>query len=152
MGNTKTLGAIRPGRGRRARRALLPTRRNGCLTNGGIICFSNIRQIFMKCLPPPSAILGLDSRRPLHIIHKCPVVLVIWSAAGRWQGSRAAVPTVWRGSIDRRPKRRLQTRTLGPAPLPSCVALAKWLNLSVLSECVCVCVYAKQRRAVVRIE
>lgn len=148
MGNTKTLGAIRPGA--RAERAS-PHSQKWLPHEWGNNLLLKHRQIFMKCLPPPSAILGLDSRRPLHIIHKCPVVLVIWSAAGRWQGSRAAVPTVWRGSIDRRPKRRLQTRTLGPTPLPSCVALAEWLNLSVLSESVCVCV-CTQSRAVVRIE
>lgn len=91
--------------------ALLPTRRSGCLTNGGIIYFSYIQQIFVKCLSPPSVILGIDSRLPLHVIHKCPVVLVIWSTAGRWQRSRAATSTVWRGSIDRRPKHRLQTQT-----------------------------------------
>lgn len=41
----------------------------------------------MKCPSVPGAILGIESRLLYHIIHKCPVVLVTWSVAGRCQGS-----------------------------------------------------------------
>lgn len=61
----------------------------------GIIYFSNIQQIFIKCLSVPGAILGIGSRFLYHIFHRRPVVLVTWSMAGRSQGSQAAIATVW---------------------------------------------------------
>lgn len=44
----------------------------------GIVYFSYVQQIFMKCLCGPGAILGNGSRLPYHIIHKRLVVLTAW--------------------------------------------------------------------------
>lgn len=71
---------------------------SGCRRKG-MVYFSSIRQIFMKRLSVPGAILGTDAGFLHHISHKHLVVLAPWSMTGTWQGPQAAVSIVWRGGV-----------------------------------------------------